>query len=290
MAGFTKLFSNILTSTIWQADDKTRLLWITMLAAADATGKVDGAVPGLAHLARITTEDCVRALVELCAPDKFSRTSKAEGRRIEEVPGGWRILNYGYYRNLGRSQDRTEYYRKYRAQRATAGNLLQRQRQRQSTEAETDRNTSPADKPPVEKPRTEKQQVRDRLWEALCHAFHLKVQTDSEKARVGKVVSELQIKQATPAQVGERLAAYYRTYPDSKPIGPEGLMRQWDALAAAKPIPLSQRAATPEELAAFYATNPRRPRTAAVIADDPPPPESFADDELKQQLAADESA
>ena len=42
--GFTKLFNTIVTSTIWQEDDKTRIVWITMLAIADASGIVGASI------------------------------------------------------------------------------------------------------------------------------------------------------------------------------------------------------------------------------------------------------
>ena len=110
-AGFTKLFSTLVTSTIWREDDKTRILWITMLALSDRCGVVGASVPGLAHIAGMSSGDCHAALAKLAAPDKNSRTKTNEGRRIEGVDGGWKILNYLKYRNLGRSLDRAEYLR-----------------------------------------------------------------------------------------------------------------------------------------------------------------------------------
>jgi hypothetical protein len=50
--------------------------------------------------------------VTLMSPDKDSsdrmRNPENEGRRIEEVPGGFRILNYLYYRGLRNEDDRRE--------------------------------------------------------------------------------------------------------------------------------------------------------------------------------------
>jgi len=98
MAGYTKLFNSILASTIWRSDDKTRIVWITLLAMADKDGIAEGSVPGLADLARVSIEDCESALAELMAPDKYSRTTEFEGRRIEPVDGGWLLLNHAKYR------------------------------------------------------------------------------------------------------------------------------------------------------------------------------------------------
>ena len=93
MGGFTKLFSSILTSSVWQEDDKTRLLWITMLASADADGRVEAAIPGMAMLARISIAECEHGLEVLLSPDEYSRTTEHEGRRIEAIDGGWLVSN-----------------------------------------------------------------------------------------------------------------------------------------------------------------------------------------------------
>jgi hypothetical protein len=106
---FTKLFSSIITSSIWNENDKVRVVWITMLALADATGFVCASVGGLAHAARVTKEDCESALGYLVAPDDDSRSPEFAGRRVECVEGGFVILNYTKYRELGRKLDRTEY-------------------------------------------------------------------------------------------------------------------------------------------------------------------------------------
>lgn len=105
MTGFTKLFGSITTSTIWQEDSDTRVVWITMLAAADRDGLVEASVPGLASLARVGLKETEAALNRFLTPDKYSRSSEYEGRRIEAVDGGWRILNYEKYRQRMSAED-----------------------------------------------------------------------------------------------------------------------------------------------------------------------------------------
>ena len=51
---YTKLFTSILDSTVWQEGLETKVVWITLLAMADREGKVDGSVPGLAKRAGVT--------------------------------------------------------------------------------------------------------------------------------------------------------------------------------------------------------------------------------------------
>lgn len=109
MAGYTKLFSTILGSTIWEEDNATRILWITMLASADKEGRVEASVPGLATFARLSVEDTRKSLEKLKAPDKDSRTQDNEGRRIIEIDGGWLIYNYVKYRRMLSADERREY-------------------------------------------------------------------------------------------------------------------------------------------------------------------------------------
>lgn len=97
---FTKLFSSITESTIWSEDAETRLTWITMLAMADRRGRVWGSIPGLANRARVPVDACENALKIFLSPDKYSRTTDHEGRKIEEIDGGWRLLNYLKYRDI----------------------------------------------------------------------------------------------------------------------------------------------------------------------------------------------
>lgn len=119
--GFTKLFSSIVTSTIWQEDDKTRIVWITMLALSNRYGEVGASIPGLAMAANVSIEDCQKSLEKLKSPDPYSRSKEHEGRRVKEVEGGFLILNYGHYREKMRS--RAEYFKEYRQRNKNATTL-----------------------------------------------------------------------------------------------------------------------------------------------------------------------
>ena len=107
--GFTKLFSTIITSSIWSEDNETRVVWITMLALADFEGKVDGSIPGLARLANVPIDACQKALDRLKSPDIYSRSKENDGRRIKEIEGGWMVLNLIKYRE--KKIDRRAYLR-----------------------------------------------------------------------------------------------------------------------------------------------------------------------------------
>ncbi len=102
---YTKLFNSIITSTIWMEDDQTRIVWITMLAMADKNGEVQGSIPGIARVAGVTLDACNKAIKVLTSPDPYSRTKDDEGRRIEEIEGGWALINHGKYRDMASRDD-----------------------------------------------------------------------------------------------------------------------------------------------------------------------------------------
>jgi hypothetical protein len=105
MPNYTKLFNSIVTSTIWTEDDKTRIVWITMLAMSDQNGEVHASVPGLARVSGVSLADCEAALVKLSGPDAYSRTPDNEGRRISPIDGGWELLNHRKYRAMASRED-----------------------------------------------------------------------------------------------------------------------------------------------------------------------------------------
>lgn len=103
---YTKLFSSIIHSTVWTEPLSTRVVWVTMLALCDRYGVVHASVPGLCRAAGVNREDVEAALSSFLAPDPDSRTKDHEGRRIEVVDGGWRLLNHGKYRDKLSPADR----------------------------------------------------------------------------------------------------------------------------------------------------------------------------------------
>lgn len=119
MAGYTKLFSDIIHSTVWREDVHTKIVWITMLAMSDRHGQVMSSLPGLADSAKVALEQCIEALRILSSPDQYSRTKEYEGRRISEIDGGWLILTYEKHRARKDDEEQrlrtAERVRQYRA-------------------------------------------------------------------------------------------------------------------------------------------------------------------------------
>jgi hypothetical protein len=101
---FTKLFASITDSSIWSEDNATRIVWITMLAMADAHGYVGASILGLAARARVSVPECEKALAKFMAPDPYSRTRDHDGRRIVLDDGGWTLINYKRHRDIARDE------------------------------------------------------------------------------------------------------------------------------------------------------------------------------------------
>jgi hypothetical protein len=110
---FVKLFSTILDSSIWSAEHHVVRVWVTLLAMCDAKGRVSASVPGLARRANATREETDEALAMFLSPDPDSRTKEKEGRRIEEIDGGWQVINYKKYREARNEDERREYNREW---------------------------------------------------------------------------------------------------------------------------------------------------------------------------------
>lgn len=102
---YTKLFSSLLTSTVWSEPSHVRIVWITMLTLANRHGEVEATIPGLARLASVSLEEAQEAVSVFLAPDPFSRTKDNDGRRVEEMDGGWIILNHAKYRAKASKED-----------------------------------------------------------------------------------------------------------------------------------------------------------------------------------------
>lgn len=121
---FAKIFEQIYDSSIAE-NFQTRHVFMDMLVLADSDGVVDMTLSAIARRTNVPTEIVRKAVEELEAPDKESRTREHEGRRLLPLaPGrgwGWRIVNYLHYRKLQTEEARRDYFREYkRAARAAS--------------------------------------------------------------------------------------------------------------------------------------------------------------------------
>lgn len=99
-----------------------------MLALSDREGYVFASSAGLARQAGVSLVEVDEALAVLESPDPRSgdrkRHPERDGRRIEEVDGGWKLVNHAYYRGLQRAEDRrTQNREAKRRQRGRSANV-----------------------------------------------------------------------------------------------------------------------------------------------------------------------
>lgn len=94
MDTFTPLWSQIVTSSIWSEPYYVRVLWLTMLAVKDRDYVVRKTAFALSRLGNMSEQEVLDGLKILSEPDtRRLEPQPNEGRRIEKVEDGWRILN-----------------------------------------------------------------------------------------------------------------------------------------------------------------------------------------------------
>lgn len=178
--GFAKLDSGILDSTLWMQPHDVLRVWIAILAKADSRGFVRASVPSMAHLCMVPIERMEQILVLLTSPDKYSRSSNDEGRRLEVSEGGWRIINYAAYRRARDDDERREYQREWDRQNRPSGAARKSDSAQDNPTAVRQSDTSPT---PV-------RQVRQKTTKAEAEEAEVKKQEHSPLPSVeGRVIS-----------------------------------------------------------------------------------------------------
>ena len=110
---YTILKSSIIYSTIWDEDAETCKVWVTMLAMRNKDGEIFSSLPGLSHAARIGLEKTIKSVNKFLSPDPNSTTKEYEGRRIEVIDGGWRLLNHEKVKLEAQSANKAVYMKDY---------------------------------------------------------------------------------------------------------------------------------------------------------------------------------
>jgi hypothetical protein len=98
MNTWTPLWSQVVESTLWEEPLPVRVLFLTMLAIKEPDHVVRMRFGRLCKKANIEPDVCAEALRVLMEPDGKSLDEQPfEGRRGQEVEGGWLILNGEHY-------------------------------------------------------------------------------------------------------------------------------------------------------------------------------------------------
>jgi hypothetical protein len=111
--GFTKLFENILESSVWMAPDDFFRAWIALLAKCGPDGIARISATWISEKCHVSIDRAREILDEMQQPDPDSRSTNDDGRRIERIDGGYLLLNYQKYREMRDDSQRREYMRNY---------------------------------------------------------------------------------------------------------------------------------------------------------------------------------
>jgi hypothetical protein len=107
---YNRLFTSIVASSLWSESGDVCKVWVTLLAMKDKKGFVFGTPAGIARICALDIDDTKAILEKFESPDPESndleRNPQNEGRRIERVNDGWRLLNNDYYAELATAEDR----------------------------------------------------------------------------------------------------------------------------------------------------------------------------------------
>ncbi|WDS36216.1 hypothetical protein [Pseudoxanthomonas sp.] len=165
---YTKLFSSITESTVWGEPYATRIVWVTMLAMADASGDVYGAIPGLARRANVTLEEVETALQSFMSPDPYSRTKDDDGRRIVEIAGGWRLINHAKYGSVRNEEERQAYKREWDRQNRPSGHKRTAQSDNSPTQSDSSPTKPDSPTPLTPTPSLQEEQKQERVQPAAA--------------------------------------------------------------------------------------------------------------------------
>lgn len=83
------------------------------MAKCKLNGVVEASESAIHRMANVTVEEAKDALRILSSPDPNSKSQEFEGRRIEKVNGGFRLLNYFNYRECKSPEEKAKYMREY---------------------------------------------------------------------------------------------------------------------------------------------------------------------------------
>jgi hypothetical protein len=112
---YGKLFATLYEGSMVGAGPSVFAVWCYCIARADGeehTVILNPAV--LAVIIGTTSEDIGRAIEYLCSPDKNSKCTDYEGRRLVNTSGfEYLVVTHAQYRDIRSNADRREYMRKY---------------------------------------------------------------------------------------------------------------------------------------------------------------------------------
>lgn len=109
--GFAKLSDTLVYSSILREDDGVFKVFFLILSQTRQDGVSPISADFIAAVTRKPDDEVERCLAILEAPDPKSKSLAEDGRRIERVDGGFRVVNYRKYREDADTETVREYER-----------------------------------------------------------------------------------------------------------------------------------------------------------------------------------
>lgn len=136
MTSWCPVFSKIVDSSVWVLPYHVRILWIVLLALKDSDQVVRYNAFGLAKRGGLSEAEVLHGLEVLSKPDKTRLEPQPfEGRRIEKVDAGWKVLNGEFYKDMMRQANRAWYKAEHERKRRADGKVKPRKQKALSGEA-----------------------------------------------------------------------------------------------------------------------------------------------------------
>ena len=108
---FGKIFDSMYDGTI-AVNWKAMVTFQQMIVLCDSNGHIDMTPPAISRRTGIPLDIIEEGIEFLILPDKYSRSTAHEGKRIipidDDRPWGWIIVNHQYYRDLASREDKKE--------------------------------------------------------------------------------------------------------------------------------------------------------------------------------------
>ncbi len=151
---YIPLFTSTVRSSLWSLTGDCLKVFLTMALESDPEGYVSASADGIRRLVDLPLVEVQKHLTALEAPDPESkditREAGRDGRRIERVPNGWRVVNIEWYREQARKQAELFRKRKWWDEKGSAARRAARPTETETeTETERDLKKSPLKGPPL---------------------------------------------------------------------------------------------------------------------------------------------
>lgn len=177
---FIPLFTSTVRSSLWSLSGDCLKVFLTLALEAGPDGVVSASIDGIRRIVDMPIAEVECHIRTLEAPDPYSkdrkRAPKGDGRRIESVENGWRVVNLEWYREEARRQ--AELFRK-RKWWNEKGSTARREARPTETETETGSGSDqqiPKPPPPTRDPdpkRARKPRVKSIVGGGVARTFSL---------------------------------------------------------------------------------------------------------------------